>query len=669
MKRVAIISKGRNTCISVQEQLENFIGNQVSISGYLCTEITQSIDADLAVFSSKEAYADGHIYISPQCPAIVARRSINYHEIDQLLDLPTNIDVLLVSDLLIAAQETILLLQTLGFDHIHYHPYVPGLRDYPRLKIAVTPGEVGLVPGFVEKIIDIKSRLIDITTVVEILYNLSILNEKANLLSANYARNIIDLIKKNKLSTNISNDTKTQLQTIIDTVHDGVIAVDDRKCITVFNPVAGKYLGLDTNELLGKTITSVNNQNIIEIFNDQNYKKETFIRMNNYHLIVNIAEIRKSDQNSGMVVTLKDVSEIQRLEEELRIKTARQLYVARYTLEQTLGKSEIIKKTVELARKIASSNAPILIQGESGTGKELIAQGIHNASPRKNGPFIAINFAALSENLLESELFGYEEGAFTGARKGGSPGLFEQAHRGTFFLDEIGDAPLSFQVRILRVLQEKQVRRIGGARLIPIDVRIITATNRDLEELIAKGSFRQDLYYRLNVLPIAMPALRHRKTDIITLAQSFYDRYFCNHKPVISAEAYFGLITPHFIAYDWPGNIRELQNIVEYLVNICSDGIPTPEMLPKTLRKGNTTQGKPIDQDGDVFRRILREIKQHNKYGKPVGRRSLSTSLDLPESLIRKSISILEKKGVLIIGKGKKGLSIADNAKLDNFEL
>ena len=197
MKRVAIISKGRNTCISMQEQLESFIGNQVSISGYLCTEITQSIDADLAVFSSKEAYSDGHIHISPACPAIVARRSINYDEIDQLLDLPANIDVLLVSDLLIAAQETILLLQTLGFNHIRYHPYVPGLRDYPRLKIAVTPGEAGLVPGFVEKIIDIKSRPIDITTFVEILYSLSILNEKANLLSANYERNIIDLIKKN----------------------------------------------------------------------------------------------------------------------------------------------------------------------------------------------------------------------------------------------------------------------------------------------------------------------------------------------------------------------------------------------------------------------------------------------------------------------------------------
>ena len=670
MKKLAIICVGKNTSATVQDQLENLIGNRVSISSYICSEITQSIHADLAVFCSPEAYAEGHTHLDSECPVIVARRSINYHEVDPLLDLPPNTEVLLVSDLLTAAQETILLLTTLGFDHIRYRPYAPGLRDYPRLKIAVTPGEVGLVPGFVEKIIDIKSRIIDITTVVEILHKLSLLDEKANLLSANYVRNIIDLIKKTKLSTNISNKVKTQLQTIINTVHDGVIAIDDKKYISVINPVAGEFLGLNIKEILGKTIDHMPDQNIVEIFNDPNHEKEVFINVNNHHLVANIAEIREGNRASGMVATFKDVSEIQRVEEELRLKMAKQLHVARYTLEQVQGESEIVKTTVEFARKIAPSNASILIQGESGTGKELLAQGIHNVSSRKNGPFIAINFAALTESLLESELFGYDEGAFTGARRGGSPGLFEQAHRGTIFLDEVGDAPLSFQVKILRVLQEMQVRRIGGTRLIPIDVRVISATNRNLKELIAKGAFRQDLYYRLNVLPIMLPPLKRRKPDIITLAKKFYAKYFSPQEPIIPAESYFGLISPHFLAYDWPGNIRELQNVVEYLVNICPEKIPTPGMLPEALQNRNNSKNNQIaDQGRTIYRLILQEIIKHNSCGKPIGRRSLSTTLSLPESVIRKSITIMENEGFLRVGKGRKGLEIIDIAKLENLEL
>lgn len=660
MKKLAIIAKSRSTCMALQEQLEHLLGNRVNITGYyLNGKISSNIHSDVVLISSEEIYPQAYQYIYPQCPTIVARRSINYHEVEQLLEIPLGTNVLLVNDTPTTAQETIALLMALGFNHINYHSYAPGMQDYPPLKIAVTPGEVDLVPHFVEKIINIKSRILDITTLVEILDKLKLLDEQANLLSAIYIRDIIDLIKKSKYMANTSNNMKNQLQTIINTVHDGIIATDDSKRISVFNPIAENFLEMHAQEALGKTTDHITDKNLLQIFSCDTEEKESFIRLNHHHIIVNAAKIHPNNHNSGMVYTFKDVSEIQRLEEELRRKLVSQQNITRYTLSQIQGESSTIQATLSIARKMAKSHSPILIQGESGTGKELIAQGIHNASSRKNGPFVAVNFAALTESLLESELFGYEEGSFTGARKGGLPGLFEQAHKGTIFLDEVGDAPLPFQVKILRVLQEKQVRRIGSSRITPIDIRVIAATNRDLKSLIVKGLFRQDLYYRLNVLPIKIPPLRQREQDILLLAKAFYSNYFGN-KPTLPAKDYFNLIAPYLLAYQWPGNIRELQNVLEYLINICPDQPPSPHMLPEEIQTESLDPSKTENSYHDIGQRILREVAAANKLGQSIGRRSLAKTLNLPENTIRNIISQLEKKRLISIRKGRKGLQLCD---------
>ena len=655
MKSLAIISQGKNTSLALQEQLQILLGNRVSITGYYVDgQMADNISADVVVISGKHTYEEVLPRVNPNCPIILARRAINYHEVDQLLDLPADIDVLLVNDLLPSAQDTISLLTALGINHINYFPYAPGVQDYPHLKIAITPGEVDLVPPCVEKIINIKTRVMDITTLTEILQKLSILDEKANHLSASYLRDMINLIKKSKSSTHIITKIKNQLQTIINTVHDGIIAVDNQKRISVFNPVAEALLGLKAIEVVGKRIDQLPDYKSLDFLNTLSQEKETFVRVNNHHVIVNVATVLEQATELGTVYTFKDVSEIQRLEEELRRKLVSQLYVARYTLADMQGKSQIVKHTLELARKMAVSNAPILILGESGTGKELLAQGIHNASPRSNRPFIAVNFAAMTESLLESELFGYEDGSFTGARKGGSAGLFEQAHKGTIFLDEVGDAPFTFQVKLLRVLQEKQVRRIGGSRIIPIDVRVIAATNRDLKELIKKGTFRQDLYYRLNVLTLKIPPLKDRKMDIPLLARGFYDAFFCQQNNAIPSNIYFSLIESQLLAHDWPGNIRELQNIVEYLVTISPDQPPSPSMLSEKLQLDHINCKTPEYQD--LYPLILTTIAHYNEQGATIGRRSLSTVLALPESVIRKSLTYLQAEGLLQIHKGRKGL-------------
>ncbi|MEI7432299.1 MAG: sigma 54-interacting transcriptional regulator [Betaproteobacteria bacterium] len=607
--------------------------------------------------SGKVAYHEARHRTELGCPIILARRSINYHEVGQLFDLPAGTEALLVSDTLSAAEDTQSMLEALGIDHIIYHPYVPGTQDYPQLSLAVTPGDTGLVPACVETIIDIKTRTIDITTLTEILHNLSMMDEKTNLLSAHFIRDIVRLIRESRRSSEASKRASNRLQTIINTVHDGIIAVDAEHRVTAFNPVAESFFSTEASLVLGKTVRELSDPHLRAILDLRASSDEVILNVKSRHVVVNAASIPSDDSRPGVVYSFKDVSEIQRIEEDVRRKLAGKLHIARYTFDHVFGHSESMARTIALARRLAGSSAPILLQGESGTGKELLAQSIHNASPRKNQPFIAINFAAMTESLLESELFGYEEGAFTGARKGGATGLFEQAHKGTLFLDEVGDAPLPFQVKLLRVLQEKQVRRVGGARLIPIDVRIISASNQNLDALVAKGAFRRDLYYRLNVLPITVPALRERPEDILDLATRFYDDYLVERKQTIPPAQYFSRISEALLSCDWPGNIRQLQNVIEYLVNVSPDQIPLPDMLPKDIQSVAGTSRQP--NRAEIGKVVLETISVFNQQKTTIGRRTLATTLNLPERVIRTVLDQLQRDGLIQVSKGRKGLTLS----------
>lgn len=682
MKQLTLISKGENTCKALEKQLNDLLGDLVQIEAYYIEgNMTSNIGKDLIVASSPVVLDLAKEYLNPDCPRIVALRAVNYQEIDALFDLPQGTNALLVSDSLSAAIDTISFLTTIGVNHINYYPYTPGMKDYPQLNLAITPDEVKHVPDFVETIINIGNRNIDFITLVEILRILSLLDEKGNSLTAKYLSSIMDLLIKNRKMAKLNDHMKNQLGTIINSVRDGIIAIDEEEHVTVFNPIAEELLGFPHEGVIGKsTIEHSLHKDIRNLLNTHTHGHESFVKINNKQLVINCTLINTNQNIAGRVYTLNDVTEIQRLEEEHRRELVSQQNYARYTLDHIFGKSPFIESIKNLAKKIARSDSPILIQGESGTGKELFAQGIHNASLRKNGPFIAVNFAALSESLLESELFGYEEGAFTGAKKGGMSGLFQQAHKGTIFLDEIGDAPLSFQVKLLRVLQEKQVRRIGSNRVIPIDIRVIVATNKNLKELITKGLFRDDLYYRLNVLPIKLPALRERKEDILILAKHFYRKYFSG-TPKVNENDYFNAIQQSFLEYNWPGNIRELQNVVEYLVAISPDHPPAKEILLEELRTNaefqsptdylvNTSLGYLTREISlthsqfndpnlkEHFLTLLKLIYLANKSRQSIGRRSLATKTGLTEGIIRGLLEDLVQKGYIDVHRGVKGLTL-----------
>ncbi|MCR4442522.1 MAG: sigma 54-interacting transcriptional regulator [Peptococcaceae bacterium] len=353
--------------------------------------------------------------------------------------------------------------------------------------------------------------------------------------------------------------TKT-MEAILDFSQGGVIATDSSGCVIIYNPSAEKILGVNAGKVLGQPVSEV----LPEISMDCSGGSVNPVigaveNVNGIEIVVNKVPIEINSSVVGTVATFQKVSEIQKTEQAIRLLTKQKGFTAKATFANIIGKSKILREEVEKAKLYAKTNSNILIYGETGVGKELFAQSIHNYSARQNRPFVAINCAALPENLLESELFGYEEGAFTGSRKGGKTGLFEIAHEGTIFLDEIGEISRGLQARLLRVLQEKEVMKVGGDRVIPVDVRIIAATNIRIEDKIPHD-FRDDLYYRLNVFHLTIPPLRQRKEDIVDLFMHFLKKYF-NVKYFTDniAECAGQVLT----SYSWPGNIRELQNVAE----------------------------------------------------------------------------------------------------------
>ena len=359
-------------------------------------------------------------------------------------------------------------------------------------------------------------------------------------------------------------------KTVIDYAHEGVISINQDGRIAVFNPVAQRITGLSENQAVGRPVSEVwpglKLENILKTGRDD---LAQLIRIGGKSILCNKVPIIVNQQTVGAAANFQDVSKIQQMEERIRREIYASGHVATFTFADVLGQTLHIANTVRVAKEFAATHSAILILGETGTGKEVFAQSVHNFSPRAQGPFVAVNCAALPSQILESELFGYVGGAFTGANREGKPGLFEVAHRGTIFLDEIAEMDYATQGKLLRVLQEKKVMRLGSDKVIPVDVRIIAATNRTLKQLVGQNRFRADLYYRLNVLRLRIPPLRERAADIGIYARHFLARYAAAAgRSLTFTDAAVELLAHH----PWPGNVRELENTIERLAVVCPPG-------------------------------------------------------------------------------------------------
>ncbi|WP_432404299.1 sigma-54 interaction domain-containing protein [Wukongibacter sp. M2B1] len=400
---------------------------------------------------------------------------------------------------------------------------------------------------------------------------------------------------------------------IFDPVPVPIILIDNKTRVKMINDVFANYLGFQKKEIVGKKVKEIDkNTRFPYVFQTKKAEIAWKHRFENghtaiVHRIPVLNEAGEVEYGVGIVLfedlkQFRDIIEKNKLlENELHIykKRLKEIHGAKYSWKNIIGKSEKMISAKYMAQKAAQTNSNVLLLGESGTGKELFAHSIHNGSVRNYSPFVKVNCAAIPSDLLESELFGYEEGAFTGAKKGGKIGKFESANSGSIFLDEIGDMPLKMQAKLLRVLQERELERVGGTASIKLDIRVIAATNKDLKELVKEGKFRQDLYYRLNVMSIDIPPLRERFCDVEDLT------YLLLKKLSKQLGKYVSNVSSKTMEYlknhSWPGNVRELENVLERAINMTDSDTILPVHLPVYL-----VQNKTRILDGPV--RPLKDI-------------------------------------------------------------
>lgn len=667
-KVLALITIAEIMSEAFGDQLEDIFGERVEIKRFLLSDDNINLaDCDVVLSSSKIIYDKVRELTPKGIEVISVRRAINLENISELFQIIPDTNVLVVSNYQYTAQETIDLLKELGIDHLNYRPYTPGDK-FTNEKVVITPGGKFLAPDGMKKVIDIGVKLIDVSTIIEILFTLKLSLQNSNYLIANYTKKLVDL---NKYSTQIN----MVLEGILATSHDAIIAVDEKDRIMFMNRTAEKLMNVSIKNSIGEKIDGIiNNDSILEMLKDDEKIFNELITHKNKTFLINKEETIQYSVFKAKVLSIKNITQIQKQEYEIRKKMRNKGFVAKYRFNDIIGISNKLKRTVKIAKKIADNDYTVLIKGESGTGKELFAQAIHNKSNRKNNPFVAVNFASLSDSLIESELFGYEEGAFTGAKRGGKAGLFEQAHTGIIFIDEIGDASLTLQARLLRVLQEKEIMRVGGNSIIPVDVRVIAATNKDLQFLVKEGKFRKDLYYRLKVLYFNVPPLRERPEDIYFLVN-----YFLNNKnddKTISDKVY-----RIFKDHDWPGNVRELENIINYITSVVEEERVEPSHLPEEFRlRSNVKDEKgkinKLDmklyfndhKDKDEFIKTMLVLKEAEEAKINIGRRRISKKLkehgiDISPEMVRSRLKHLENNGLVKIGKTRQGSKLTEKGK------
>ena len=402
-------------------------------------------------------------------------------------------------------------------------------------------------------------------------------------------------------------------QAVLDFTHDAILAIDENGRIQVLNPPAERIMGCRAADSVGQPVEAVLPNTLLpDVLESGEKQLDQIMQIHQTLCNTNQIPILVDGQRRGVVATFQDVKQLQNSEQKIRLKLHEKGLVAKYAFNDILGDSPAIRSTIQIARSYAASRASVLILGETGTGKELFAQSIHNASDRRDGPFVAINCAAVSNSLLESELFGYEAGSFTGASRGGREGVFELAHGGTLFLDEIGEIPRETQVELLRVLQEKEIRRVGGSRVIPVDVRIIAATNKDLLQETVEGRFREDLYYRLDVLDLKLPPLRERGDDVKILGLHLFRQLPGGKDPIMQSQ--FLYLLEQAGPYQWYGNIRELQNFVERANILMRNAGASSVTVSDILRRRAEPAPEPCQETESRDRRAI-EAALHNHPG------------------------------------------------------
>ena len=661
-----IISAYQHTSEMLAQELTQLCGADYTFlrmsldqSDTLFSALMPLVDTDcaLVVYSSETVRLFVERRWSPVCPTLVTQRNFNMNRLPELVSLASGTEVYVFGSNQSASQELIEELHRVGITHLDLRSYYPGI-PLPAGSLVVTPGKHLPQMSTARRVIDLEFQTLSIATVFQAFILLRLPREKFSLLENWYHRELQGI---NRYQTALH----TSIAGILESIREGILCTDGEGRVLFCNKLFLDLAGLRYVDVMNRRYDQIPAPaELADILQCGRDLEAEVVECQGRKLLVHRQCF--SEKGEGFVLSLQDVTRLQELESSVRKKLSEKGFLARYTMDSLIGKSAAIQEKIWEARKVAATDYTVLLTGDNGTGKEMFAQAIHNSSSRAGAPFVAVNLASLSDNIIESEIFGYEGGAFTGALRNGKAGLFEIAHNGTIFIDEIGDVSPHIQQRLLRVLQEKVVMRVGGSRLIPINVRVIAATNRDLLQLVRQGKFRMDLYYRLNVLHLHIPPLSQRTEDIPLFLEHFFQEIGSRKR--VGPDA---LTLLH--QYPWPGNVRELQNLVYYLDTLCSGEEIRAEDLPPEYRQGS------VEPDRSLWERIaaengqeivsdlvflLQELERAKRNGTALGRTRLARLSErraegplTPEQL-RTRLKKLERYGLVQVGRTRQGTQI-----------
>jgi len=640
---------------SIVEDLSAKLRGHVKIVGQRLAELEAGpVEADYFIVPSSRA-AQIVKKLRPQSRTMISGYTLNFQNLPKLLAIGSGTNCLVVAGSQETAEDAVRMLKEFGFNWLNFDPYWPGKNAQTlEARIAITLGSPHLSPAYVSNIIDLGPRKIDIVTLITLCLDLNLPRQVIDDILTDHVEEITGLGRAYLGLYQESDHDRAYLKVLLDSTKDAIAAFDTNGVIMHSNAFF-KRLTEGTNLDFNKFIESPVAAPSVE-------------QIKGKYFVVEKLSVKVQDETDpvGTLLVLRSTEKVSEAEGAVRRVLLAKRHVALHRFSDIIGISPALKKVMETGRKIASSNLTILITGETGTGKELFAHAIHNASLRAEEPFVCAHFAAMPPTLIESELFGYDEGAFTGAKKGGHPGYFEQAHKGSIFLDEIGDASLSFQSHLLRVLEDKRVMRVGGNYPIPIDVRLIAATNQDLETLVRQGRFREDLLYRLNVIPISLPPLRSRIEDIPILARRFLELEDRSKNRRFSPE-----VLEYLQNYSWPGNIRQLGSVVKYMAHTSESEALKIEDLPpgltiKSTESLRTNEMTKASNDNRYLVFLILDIlvlfqKSRKTAGKKVFMaRAKEKNLGVSDHQMRKLLHELNDEGLIRVGSTSQGTVITD---------
>ncbi len=677
-KQVAVITRAKEIRNSMKDQIDMIFGELVETNIYSLEDktIDKLKKSDLYVVSSSAyEYLDEKFLKNKNL--VIVDYTISKERKNFLKNFPKGTKAVFFNVSQKMCMEAIAMMYHLGVNNIEFIPAYPNMENFPKNNLIITPAETKLLPKEAEgrDIIDIGHRILDANTIIEIALKL----EFEHILYYKKIKEYLDTVATNDYSLNKilekATQSESQLGILMGILDIAIIGVDKDNFICSCNEGAEKILNRKSINLIGNSACDILScVPFGEVRETKQEIRSRLVTVNGEYVNLNITPVIKAENYMGAFAVLQRFKEEEQKQHELRRQLLNKGHKAKYTFDDILGESGAIKKIKEIAKKMAKTNSAVLITGESGTGKELFAHAVHNYSDRKDYPFVAVNCAAIPENLLESELFGYEEGAFTGAKKGGKIGLFEFAHMGTLFLDEIEGMSPALQIKLLRVIQEKEIMKIGGGKVINIDVRIIAATNEELRKLVKENKFRKDLYYRINTLPIMIPPLREREDDVYLLLEKFKTEIGADFKFTPKAKEAFKM-------YNWEGNIRELKNYVEFF-NFMGEEYINFEDMPLAVKEyyeENKDKKEISEEENNILKEtaghrykeyifLLQKIKENQKIGLSSGRKILCSiceknNISLTEQEIRGILKNLEKIDFIKVFKGRKGNIISEKGE------